>query len=216
MARSDPDRPRRGPDPGLPGRARDAGPDRLCGPPGHRPAEGGRNRLRLGCCGRGRRGGLPDRQAQGLPRDRERWSAGQGRLAAGRSRRGCRVQLPGGQPIWPPSWAATAPQGIDVYFENVTGARTWRPASQHMNPSTAGTLVCGMISQYDASTPAPGAAQPGADDREAADAPGVHRLRPRRPAGRSSPPTWAQWLGAGRIKWQETVSRGDRALRPRR
>ena len=46
------------------------------------------------------------------------------------------------------------PQGIDVYFENVGGAHL-EAALQHMN--TSGRIpVCGMISQYNATAPAPG------------------------------------------------------------
>ena len=124
--RSDPDRPPRRPDPGLPGRARHAGPDRLCRPPGHRPAAGGRDRLRLGRRGRGGRGGLPDRQAQGLPRDWERRIAGQGRLAAGGSRHSCRVQLPRGGRSDRRSWAATA-RRVSMSPSRMSEARTSKP-----------------------------------------------------------------------------------------
>ena len=72
------------------------------------------------------------------------------------------------------------PQGIDVYFENVGGAHL-EAALQHMN--TSGRIADvrhDLPVQRDRAGAWP--AQPGVGDREALDAPGVHRLRPRRPA----------------------------------
>ena len=50
--------------------------------------------------------------------------------------------------------AATCPNGIDVYFENVGGA-VWQAALPLLN-NFARVPVCGLIAQYNATGPAPG------------------------------------------------------------
>ena len=97
------------------------------------------------------------------------------------------------------------PQGIDVYFENVGGAHL-EAALQHMN-AYGRIAVCGMISQYNATAPAPG-------PRNLALVIGkrltLQGFIVSDHAGRQ-PQFFAdmsQWLAAGRIKWQETVVEG--------
>ena len=63
-------------------RARDAGPDRVGRAARHRPAGGGGDGLRLRGSGRSRLARGADREAEGLPRDRQRRLAREGRVAA--------------------------------------------------------------------------------------------------------------------------------------
>ena len=147
--RRPPGRPEHRPGQRVPGRARHDRADRV-----RRAARGGRDEarrdgLRLR---RGRRGGQPgrpDRQAQGRrPGGRQRRLAGQGRAAAGaRLRR--RLRLPR-RPVRE-SLRAAAPDGIDVYFDNVGGDHL-EAAISAMNLHGR-VAICGMISQYNATEP---------------------------------------------------------------
>ena len=97
------------------------------------------------------------------------------------------------------------PQGIDVYFENVGGAHL-EAALQHM--STSGRIaVCGMISQYNATAPAPGPRNLALVIGKRLTLQGfiVSDHADRQPQFSAD---MAQWLAAGRIKWQETVVEG--------
>jgi hypothetical protein len=97
---------------------------------GTRPAEGGRDRGRLGGLGCGWLGGGPDCEAQGLP--------GGGH---GRQRR-------------EETLAQACPNGIDVYFDNVARA-VLEAVLRHINLGARIPLV-GLISQYNAPTPPSG------------------------------------------------------------
>lgn len=97
------------------------------------------------------------------------------------------------------------PQGIDVYFENVGGAHL-EAALQHMN--TSGRIaVCGMISQYNATAPAPGPRNLALVIGKRLTLQGfiVSDHAGRQPQFSAD---MGQWLAAGRIKWQETVVEG--------
>ncbi len=97
------------------------------------------------------------------------------------------------------------PQGIDVYFESVGGAHL-EAALQHMN--TSGRIaVCGMISQYNATAPAPGPRNLALVIGKRLTLQGfiVSDHAGRQPQFSAD---MGQWLAAGRIKWQETVVEG--------
>ena len=97
------------------------------------------------------------------------------------------------------------PQGIDVYFENVGGAHL-EAALQHMN--TSGRIaMCGMISQYNATAPAPGPHNLALVIGKRLTLQGfiVSDHADRQPQFSAD---MGQWLAAGRIKWQETVVEG--------
>ncbi len=97
------------------------------------------------------------------------------------------------------------PRGIDVYFENVGGAHL-DAALEHMN-MRGRIALCGMISQYNDTDPAPG--------------PSNLRLAVRKRLTLqgfivsdhidSQPQFYADmgaWIAAGQIKWEETVIDG--------
>jgi NADPH-dependent curcumin reductase CurA len=100
---------------------------------------------------------------------------------------------------------AAAPQGIDVYFENVGGDHL-DAALANMRPN--GRIpVCGMIAQYNATTPPPGPAN-------------IIMVIPLRLTikgfivsdyGAMTPDfirDMAAWTKAGKMKWQETILDG--------
>jgi NADPH-dependent curcumin reductase CurA len=97
------------------------------------------------------------------------------------------------------------PQGIDVYFENVGGAHL-EAALQHMN-NHGRIAVCGMISQYNATTPEPAPRNLGLVIGKRLTLQGflVSDHVDRQPQFFAD---MAQWLAAGQIKWQETVVEG--------
>ena len=97
------------------------------------------------------------------------------------------------------------PQGIDVYFENVGGAHL-EAALQHMN-AFGRVAVCGMISQYNATAPAPGPRNLSLVIGKRLTLQGfiVSDHAGRQPQFSAD---MGQWLAAGRIKWQETVVEG--------
>jgi NADPH-dependent curcumin reductase CurA len=97
------------------------------------------------------------------------------------------------------------PNGIDVYFENVGGAHL-EVALEHMNPF--GRLVmCGMISNYNATKPVPGPANLRHTISKKLTIQGfiVSDHAQRLPQFRSD---LAAWMGQGRVKWKETVFEG--------
>ena len=108
--------------------------------------------------------------------------------------------------------AAVAPEGIDVYYDNVGGEHL-EAAIGALRPHGRAAL-CGAISQYNADVPGDGTAQPRAADRQAAHAARFHRRRPF-----ERPPAFLAevggWLAEGRIRLAETIVRRRRE-RPRR
>lgn len=97
------------------------------------------------------------------------------------------------------------PSGIDVYFDNVGGIHL-EAALEHMNPF--GRIVsCGMISQYNATTPQPGPGNLVLVIVKRLELKGfivsdhLDRL----------PEFFADmnlWVGQGRMKWKETIVEG--------
>lgn len=99
----------------------------------------------------------------------------------------------------------TCPDGIDVYFENVGGDHL-QAALNHMNPF--GRIpACGMISQYNNSTPAPGPNNLGTIVRQRLTIRGfiLSDHAARRPAFLAD---MSQWLREGKVKSEETVVHG--------
>jgi NADPH-dependent curcumin reductase CurA len=97
------------------------------------------------------------------------------------------------------------PHGIDVYFENVGGAHL-EAALEHMN-MRGRIVLCGMISQYNETTPASGPRNLRLAVRKRLTLTGfivsdhVHR----------QPQFYADmgaWIADGKIKWQETILDG--------
>ncbi|GIX47827.1 MAG: NADP-dependent oxidoreductase [Candidatus Tectimicrobiota bacterium] len=96
-----------------------------------------------------------------------------------------------------------APEGIDIYFENVGGAHL-EAALEHMKPFGR-IVLCGMISQYNAPSPGP---------RNL-----VHAVRKRLllqgfivsdHLERQAPfhADMAAWIREGKVKWEETIVEG--------
>jgi NADPH-dependent curcumin reductase CurA len=97
------------------------------------------------------------------------------------------------------------PNGIDVYFENVGGAHL-EAALEHMN-SFGRLVMCGMISNYNATEPVPGPANLRHTISKKLTIQGfiVSDHMQRLPQFRSD---IATWMGQGRVKWKETVFEG--------
>jgi NADPH-dependent curcumin reductase CurA len=97
------------------------------------------------------------------------------------------------------------PKGIDVYFENV-GGQHLEAALEHMNPFGR-VVMCGMISQYNATKPIPGPANIGNSISRRLTLQGFivsdHMQRQKEFFS-----DMAQWIGQGRIKWKETIFEG--------
>ena len=164
-----------------------------------------RHRLRLRRRRRGGQPGRPDRQAQGRGAgDRQRRLAGEGRAPARRSA------------STPPSTtttarsasrcAAAAPDGIDVYFDNVGGDHLEAAISALRLHGRA--AICGMISQYNADRAAGRAAQPGAGDRQAADPARLPGQRPRTTCGSSSCARSPAGCATASCRYDETIVDG--------
>lgn len=97
------------------------------------------------------------------------------------------------------------PNGIDIYFENVGGDHL-EVALQHMNPFGR-IVVCGMISQYNASEPPPGPRNLAMLMIKRLLLQGflVSDHSDRLPQFYAD---MSQWLAEGRIKWKETIVEG--------
>jgi NADPH-dependent curcumin reductase CurA len=98
-----------------------------------------------------------------------------------------------------------APKGIDVYYENV-GGRHLEAALEHLN--LFGRIVmCGMISQYNATEPEPGPRNLFYVTTKRLTVRGfiVSDHLDRRPQFLEE---MGRWIAAGRIKWQETIVAG--------
>jgi NADPH-dependent curcumin reductase CurA len=97
------------------------------------------------------------------------------------------------------------PRGIDVYFENVGGAHL-EAALECMNPFGR-IVLCGMISQYNATEPPPGPRNLAYAVRRRLTLQGfivsdhLHR-QPQFLADMRA------WIAAGQLKWQETIVEG--------
>ena len=97
------------------------------------------------------------------------------------------------------------PGGIDVYFENV-GGKHLEAALEHMNP--CGRIVmCGMISQYNATRPEPGPRNLFYVTVKRLTVQGfiVSDHAHRRDQFHAE---MARWITEGRIKWKETITEG--------
>ena len=97
------------------------------------------------------------------------------------------------------------PNGIDIYFENV-GGKHLEAALEHMN--TQGRLVmCGMISQYNATKPPVGPSNLGYVVAKQLTMQGFlvgnyfHKMQ-------AFQADMGKWIAEGRIKWKETVLEG--------
>ena len=108
-------------------------------------AQRGRDRGRVGRCGRGRLDRRPDRQDQGLPRRRHRRRARRN-AAMSRTRSASTRRSITRRPPWPRSCSAACPKGIDIYFENVGGAVL--DAVLPLLNNFARVPVCGNVAEY--------------------------------------------------------------------
>lgn len=100
---------------------------------------------------------------------------------------------------------ALCPNGIDVYYENV-GGQHLEAALEHMN--TYGRLVmCGMISQYNATRPPVGPSNLGHMISKQLKMEGfiVARFSNKMAQFQTD---MGKWIAEGRIKWKETVLEG--------
>jgi NADPH-dependent curcumin reductase CurA len=97
------------------------------------------------------------------------------------------------------------PHGIDVYFENVGGAHL-EAALEQMNPFGR-IVLCGMISQYNATTPASGPGNLRLAVRKRLTLKGfiVSDHLDRLPQFHADMGTW---IAAGQLKWEETILEG--------
>jgi len=100
---------------------------------------------------------------------------------------------------------AAAPNGIDVYYENVGGEHL-EVAINHMNPFGR-IAACGMISQYNATEPQPGPSNMAMIVGKSIKLQGFIQtfhldMRPQFIAD------MGEWLAAGKLKWRETVREG--------
>ena len=101
--------------------------------------------------------------------------------------------------------AQLCPDGIDVYFENV-GGKHLEAALEFMNPQ--GRLVmCGMISQYNATTPPAGPSNLGHVVAKQLTMQGflVGNYFDKMPQFQAD---MGKWIAEGRIKWKETILEG--------
>jgi NADPH-dependent curcumin reductase CurA len=97
------------------------------------------------------------------------------------------------------------PHGIDVYFENVGGAHL-EAALEHMN-MRGRIVLCGMISQYNETTPASGPRNLRLAVRKRLTLQGfiVSDHADRQPQFYAD---MGAWIADGKIKWQETIVDG--------
>ncbi len=97
------------------------------------------------------------------------------------------------------------PQGIDVYFENVGGAHL-EAALEHMN-MRGRIVLCGMISQYNDTTPSSGPRNLRLAVRKRLTLTGfiVSDHADRQPQFYAD---MGSWIAAGKIRWQETIVDG--------
>ncbi len=97
-----------------------------------------------------------------------------------------------------------APEGIDVYFDNVGGDHL--DAALAVANMIARFAICGMIAQYNDETPPPGPRNLAALIVKRIAHAGLHH--PRLSDLRGVRARWPGWLAAGRIKSRDTVVEG--------
>ena len=100
---------------------------------------------------------------------------------------------------------AAAPKGIDVYYENVGGEHL-QVAINNMN-AFGRIAACGMISEYNATEPAPGPSNMSMIVGKSIKIQGFIQtfhldMRPEFVAD------MGKWMSEGKLKWQETVREG--------
>lgn len=101
--------------------------------------------------------------------------------------------------------AAECPNGVDVYFENVGGEHL--EATLSLMNDFGRIVACGMISQYNASEPAPGPRNLGLIVGRRLRIQGfIVSDHPERTADFYR--DMAAWIGEGKIHWEETVVEG--------
>ncbi|UTV30369.1 NADP-dependent oxidoreductase [Photobacterium atrarenae] len=101
--------------------------------------------------------------------------------------------------------AQAAPQGVDVYFENVGGEHL-EAALNNMNEFGRIT-VCGMISQYNATEPQPGPSNIGMLIVKKLKMQGFIVFDHWQHYGDFAA-QMGQWISEGKIKWDETIYEG--------
>ena len=101
--------------------------------------------------------------------------------------------------------AREAPKGIDVYFDNVGGAHL--EAAMDAARPFARFAECGMISQYNAAEPAPGPSNMSLVVGKRLRVQGFIVSDFQSDQGEFAR-EMAGWIGAGQIRWQETVDEG--------
>lgn len=101
--------------------------------------------------------------------------------------------------------AQAAPQGIDVYFENVGGEHL-EAALNNMN-EFGRIAVCGMISQYNATEPQPGPSNIGMLIVKKLKMQGFIVFDHWQHYGDFAA-QMGQWISEGKIKWDETIYEG--------
>jgi NADPH-dependent curcumin reductase CurA len=101
--------------------------------------------------------------------------------------------------------AAGCPDGVDVYFENVGGDHL--EATLSLMNDFGRIVACGMISQYNASEPAPGPRNLGLIVGRRLKIQGfIVSDHPERTADFYR--DMSAWMAAGKIRWEETVVEG--------
>ena len=140
-------------DPGLAplpvylGHARHAGHDRVLRAAGHRQAQGGRHGRRLGRGGRRRQRRRPDREDQGLPRASASPVARRSAATSWTNWDSTRPSTTSPRTSCGPC-ASTAPTA-STCTSTTSAARSWTPRSP-ASPAHARVVICGAISQYNA------------------------------------------------------------------
>ena len=153
----------------------------------------------------------PARAAPRGARDRERGHGREGRLAR-RARLRRRLRLPRDADR-ARRCASIAPDGIDVYFDNV-GGETLEAAIGALRLHGR-VVACGSISRYNATEAQPGPRNLFMVVTKRLRIAGVHRLRPLRPVPPRSSARSRRSSPTGRSGYRETSSTGSSAPRRR-
>ena len=149
----------------------------------HRRGARGRDGLRLG---RGRRGRQRRRAARvAARRSRRSGAPGRAEKVAWLDELGFDGAFDYQQTPTRDALRELAPDGIDVYFDNV-GGETPRGGDRRDATAAAASSPAARSRRYNATEAQPGPAQPVHGRDEAPADAGIHRVRPRRPAARRS------------------------------